>query len=580
MHASRSGFRPMKTWAGMLGGCLLVACGAPETLEPGGGESGADAPGAAQAPLTQTISATYDPALKTVRCEGQTWNCDASRTLDGRGQLGEYNAPNTLGGTCLDGNEVSATGDEWVRKVRIFTLDQTPLTQGRPASIEVTVSLPQLSQGNVLDLYSTPSVTSPAWTWITSLTPASTGGQSVLKATFTLPVGSGRQAIRAALRRGGTASPCTQGGSDDRDDLVFTAAPAYVSGSKALSVAAGLSHSLAVRADGTLWGWGANANHELGTGVDRYQVTKAPAQATLLSNVKSVHATSDSSLVLRKDGTVWGWGGNSAGVLGNGTTTASATPVQVVGLTDVTALATGPRHVLALKSNGTVWAWGDSSSVSLGTSATTLPVRAGSLTQVTAIAAGRGHSVVLKSDGTVWTWGDGTAGNLGNGPSNQGSTVPIRVTGLTGVSSIAAGHEYSLAIRANRQLWAWGMGPLGNAPVSQYAYPTQTYLWPSGNFRVFAGKRHAVAVETTQGTPWTWGDLGTGSDCEASAVNFGALPAPVMGLTGVSEASIGEFYAHALLTDGTVWGWGDSMFQTGTELPGWLICNPLQVALP
>jgi hypothetical protein len=376
MHARRNGFRPMKTWAGMVGGFLLVACGAPEALEPGGGESGSDAPGATQAPLTQTLYAAYDPALKTARCEGQTWNCDASRALDGRGQLSEYNAPNTLGGTCLDGNEVSASGDEWVRKVRIFTLDQTPLTQGRPASIEVTVSLPQLPQGNVLDLYSTPSVTSPAWTWITSLTPASTGGQSVLKATFTLPTGSGRQAIRAALRRGGAASPCPQGGYDDRDDLVFTAAPAYVSGSKALSVAAGLSHSLAVRADGTLWGWGANTNNELGTGVDRYQVTKAPAQATLLPNVKSVHATSDSSLVLRKDGTVWGWGGNSAGVLGNGTTTASATPVQVVGLTDVTALATGPRHVLALKSNGTVWAWGDSSSVSLGTSVTTLPVRA------------------------------------------------------------------------------------------------------------------------------------------------------------------------------------------------------------
>ncbi|WP_147443465.1 RCC1 domain-containing protein [Corallococcus sicarius] len=563
-------------WAGLLGGLLLVACGAPEATEQGADEAQS---GVARASLLETLFAEYDPTLKAYKCNGLTWNCDPGRWTDGRGQaVAERYAPNTLGGTCLDGEQGSFSEGEWVRRVRIFTEDQTALTQGRPASIEVTVEMPWSPQGNLLDLYATTSVTNPSWTWITTLTPTAERSQT-LKATYTVPVGSGVQAVRAALRRGGTASPCTSGGYDDRDDLVFTLAAPYVSGAKALSVASGRNHSLALRADGTLWGWGDNYYSQLGAGAGSMP-SILPVQATILSGVKSVHATVDSSLALRTDGTVWAWGGNSEGVLGNGTTLASATPVQVVGLTGVTALATGRNHVLALKSNGTVWAWGDNSDGQLGDGTNlrrTLPVRVGTLTLVTALAAGRTHSLALRSDRTVWAWGDNTLSALGNGLMDE-SPIPLRVSGISGVTSIAAGNHFSLAIRESRELWGWGGGPLGDA-IQSHPRPERTYRWTTGTFSVFAGEDHAVAIERTQGTAWSWGAFSVGNSCASSTVNYGAIPAPINGLTGVTGVSIGEFYAQALLADGTVWGWGDSMFQEGSET-GSGECAPLKVMLP
>ncbi|OJT16309.1 hypothetical protein BO221_50780 [Archangium sp. Cb G35] len=570
-----------KKWAGLLGGLLLAACGAPDLASPGVGEEVPGSPGVAQAPIAFPVDAVYDPTLMAVKCDGLTWNCDSSREVDGRGQvISERYPPSTLGGTCLDGSQGSYWDDEWIRKVRIFTEDQTPLTQGRPASIEVTVRMPTTPQGNFLDIYAASSVTSPFWMLITTLTPAGLGSETTLKATYTVPVGSKVQAVRAALRRGGTASPCTLGGYDDRDDLVFTPAPAYVSGSKATSVASGSMHSLALRADGTLWGWGDNHFSQLGAGASPY-VSTLPVQATILSGVKSVHATRQSSLVLRTDGTVWAWGDNSTGVLGNGTTLSSATPVQVSGLTGVTELAAGWEYVLARKSDGTVWAWGNNYFGQLGDGTSinrTRPVRVGTLTGVTAIAAGKRHALVLKSDGTVWTWGDNSMGCLGNG-TTESSYVPIKVTAMSGVTSIAAGDTFSLAIRGTRELWGWGVGPLGDAISSHHPTPVRTYLWSSGTFSVFTGPSHAGAIERTQGTLWTWGDFR--SNCTSSTVNYGAIPAPLVGLSGVSGMSIGERYAHVLLTDGTVWGWGDSgIYQKGTEQAATGYCAPLKVALP
>src|SRR6185295_3241807 len=136
------------------------------------------------------------------------------------------------------------------------------------------------------------------------------------------------------------------------------------------------------------------------------------------------------SLALKSDGTVWGWG---AGV---------ATPAQVSGLSSVLAIATGRGHSLALKSDGTVWAWGDGQLGQLGDGnfytsppGVATPVQVSGLTAVTAIAGGTYHSLALKSDGTVWTWCHGDSGQLGDGnfytTGNQGVATPVQVSGLT-----------------------------------------------------------------------------------------------------------------------------------------------------
>ena len=114
------------------------------------------------------------------------------------------------------------------------------------------------------------------------------------------------------------------------------------------------------------------------------------------------------SLALKSDGTVWAWGYNGCGQLGDGSTTNRLTPVQVSGLTGVVAIAGGGSHSLALKSDGTVWAWGCNDYGQLGDGTTTnrlTPVQVSGLTGVVAIAGGGAHSLALKSDGTVWAWG-------------------------------------------------------------------------------------------------------------------------------------------------------------------------------
>ena len=135
------------------------------------------------------------------------------------------------------------------------------------------------------------------------------------------------------------------------------------------------------------------------------------------------------TVYLKSDGTVWSWGSNSNGQLGDGTTTDKSTPVQVSGLSGVMAIAAGHAHTAALKSDGTVWTWGGNSNGQLGDGSTTDsadPVQVSGLSGVIAIAAGYDHTVALKSDGTVWTWGSNSNGQLGDGSTTDRWT-PVQI---------------------------------------------------------------------------------------------------------------------------------------------------------
>jgi len=222
-------------------------------------------------------------------------------------------------------------------------------------------------------------------------------------------------------------------------------------------ISAGGSHTLALKDDGTVWAWGFNFDGRLGDGTSTQRLT--PVQVTGLTDVTAIAGGGGHSLALKSDGTVWAWGRNNDGQLGDGTTTNRFTPVQVTGLTDVFKIAAGGSHSLALKSDGTVWAWGFNGNGQLGDGTTTnnsTPVQVTGLTGVTAIAGGFQHSLALKSDSTVWAWGSNDQGQLGDGTTTQRLT-PVQVTGLTGVSAIAGvGSSNSLALKSNGTVWAWG----------------------------------------------------------------------------------------------------------------------------
>ena len=203
--------------------------------------------------------------------------------------------------------------------------------------------------------------------------------------------------------------------------------PVQVSGLTGVTaIAGGFYHSVAVGSGGTVYTWGGNS---YGQGSNTY----LPVLVTGLTGVTAIRCGSSYNVALKSDGTVVAWGINTSGQLGDGTTTTSSNPVQVSGLTGVTKIDVGGGdHSIALKSDGTVWLWGYNSNGQLGDGTTTqrsAPVQVSGLTGVTATAAGMSHSIVIKNDGTVWSWGYNGYGQLGDGTTTQ-RTSPVQVSGL------------------------------------------------------------------------------------------------------------------------------------------------------
>ena len=265
--------------------------------------------------------------------------------------------------------------------------------------------------------------------------------------------------------------------------------------------------------------------------------TAEPANATLVIGMQAgltIASGNAHTVALRPDGSVWAWGRNTTetsppmpgGQVGDGSAYEYRhAPVPVVGMTDAVAVAAGHYHSLAVKSDGSVWAWGrngtDTSNPSglcgqLGDGSTSMysavPVRVRDIDNAVAVAAGRCNSYALTADGSVWAWGSNVAGKLGIGQTPGMSRVPVRISGLSGVTAIGAGHGQAFAVREDGSVWGWG-----------------------SNYR---------------------GGLGTGVDCDACP---SYVPVQVVDITdAVAVAAAQNSGGHALDSTGRVWSWGDN----------------------
>jgi len=318
--------------------------------------------------------------------------------------------------------------------------------------------------------------------------------------------------------------------------------------------------SLALKTDGTIWACGDNGYGELGIG-ETVGNSKVPVQVKSLANVRSLAAGGNYCLALTKDGTVWGWGDNDEGQLGDGTDAGtdprcgnlssdqpavhhmSMLPGRVKNLTGITAIsAAGCYSSFALKSDGTVWGWGWNGNGELGIGKATegfvsVPTHLKKLDHIIAIASGGSHSLALDKAGSVWVWGlcaaDGhnhpvrmrivngtmvnteradeqaskSIGQLGNG-SDDAAATPVRVNSLKDVVAVSAYGEDSMALRQDGTVWAWGAN--------------------------------------------SHGQLGDGTFRDRTS------PVQVNGLTQVTKIVFGPSCGFAWKKDGSVWGWGDN----------------------
>ena len=309
------------------------------------------------------------------------------------------------------------------------------------------------------------------------------------------------------------------------------------------------------------YAFGYNPSGELGDGTRGQQILPVPVSG-LPGTVRQLSAGAATSAALLSDGTVWTWGDDTFGALGHGTSGGSVTtPQRVAGLSGITQIAvgTGDRDVYAVRSDGTLWAWGDNGAGELGNGTTVShfsPVQVPGLTGISQVSAGPDYALALRSDGTVRAWGNNSNGYLGDGTVTS-RLVPVQVRGLTGISQVSASGA-SFAVRSDGTLFAWGLnsdgvlGMQGGFFVTPAAVPGL-----SGVRQVASNGTATLAVVGADGTVWAWGDNTHGvlGDCTTTS-RLNPEPLSLSGITQIAT-SIG-WNSAAIRSDGTLWTWGDN----------------------
>lgn len=329
------------------------------------------------------------------------------------------------------------------------------------------------------------------------------------------------------------------------------------SGLEIVELALGSNHSLALAGDGTVWAWGMNHFGQLGDGTTTDSAR--PTQVCGLSNIVSLFADGYHSFAIDSNGSVWAWGANIGGALGNGTYDDSHIPTQVVGVSNLVSIVTGFQHTIAIDLSGSIWAWGWNYSGQLGNGTTTLsltPCQITGIGNIIAIAAGDDHSMALASDGSVWAWGGNDAGQLGDGTTTNSNT-PIQVTRVTNIISISAGAKHSLALDSSGNVWAWGSnkyGQLGDGTKkTTSAIPVRSTRLPS-IAHIAAGSYHSMAVDD-DGNVWAWGmnlygQLGEGTTTDSN------IPVQTSEVANIVSIRSGAAYNFACDSTGSIWAWG------------------------
>ena len=379
------------------------------------------------------------------------------------------------------------------------------------------------------------------------------------------------------------------------------------------------SHTMGIKTDGTLWGWGIGTTGRIGN--DSTGGDISPQQIGTDTNWKDVAAGSANTVAIKTDGTLWTWGGNTSGQLGSllATNTQRSSPVQVGALTDwSTCAANGSivnSHCAAIKTDGTLWTWGVNSSGQLGIRLITSrssPVQVGTLTTWKNVAVGDSHTMAIKTDGTLWGWGQNSSGQIGD-DTTSGKSSPVQVGTLTNWRSVSAGNGQTIAIKTDGTAWAWGIntnGRLGLGDIANRSSPVQVGAltnWVSGSavssvsallntdgIVYTAGNTAAVTVNalgryvsstfdrsspvqvgtltnwssislkydhclaiTTGGSLYSWG-LNSSGQLGAQSVTGRSSPVQVGALTDWSTAQAGDTHSVGIKTDGTLWIWGNN----------------------
>jgi alpha-tubulin suppressor-like RCC1 family protein len=317
------------------------------------------------------------------------------------------------------------------------------------------------------------------------------------------------------------------------------------------TVSAQGSHILALKTDGTLWTWGINNAGQLG---DNTTTNKnAPTQIGNANNWQSVSCGGEFSAAIKTDGTLWTWGSNNWSQLGDGTIVNKSVPTQVGTATNWAFVSSGQEHVVAKKTDGTLWIWGvlsihlDGDGEPIVDASSTIPTEIGIGFNWTTsqVSAGGYHNLALKPDGSLWAWGNNSLNQLGNGNTTSSNTITQIGTDLDW-QSVATGMASSFAIKSNGKLYAWGIGNdrlgLGSL-TADVSVPTQVGTdtnWKS----VEGGNTQSIGLKTN-GDVYAWGDNSSGQLGDGTNINR-IVPKFIDNDPSITAVTSGDSQTYAL----------------------------------
>ena len=331
--------------------------------------------------------------------------------------------------------------------------------------------------------------------------------------------------------------------------------------------ASGFNHTLAIKTDSTLWAWGYNNFGALGDGT--FSDKLSPVQIGVSKNWKSISGGYDHSLAIKNDGTLWAWGNNNYGQLGDSTHTMSNVPIQVGSENNWKFISAGISYSFAIKNDGTLWAWGDNFYYQLGDGTRTTrktPEQIGTDANWQQISSLGSFAIALKTNGTIWGWGNNNYGQIGIGDSTLPYILaPVQVGTDNDWKTIATGGNFCLALKKDSTMWGWGDNEYGQASgvePSGYAYvlvPTEIDSNSRWKF-IATGSLSSFAIKA-DGTFWAWGND------DENQLGIGPIIPPfyrIYSITNVSMDTNWEYVSSrdqsstAIKGDSTLWVWGDN----------------------
>ncbi|MCL1989062.1 MAG: stalk domain-containing protein [Firmicutes bacterium] len=360
----------------------------------------------------------------------------------------------------------------------------------------------------------------------------------------------------------------------------YSRTPGRLSLENIIDISIGQFYGIALKSDGTVWSWGRGT----GDGTGQVYTSAHTRQIQGINNIVAIFSRGFTSFALDNNGNVWAWGSNSYGILGESDSIVSVrnTPAQIQGINNVVDISIGSNYVVALKNDGTVWSWGYNSSGQLGNGTTTnthIPVQVYGLQNIVSVNVYNSGAVALKNDGTVWSWGAGS-GQLGNG-TTTGSSIPVQAEGIRNAVHIWTANSTTFALLEDSTVWAWGLNSVGQtgSGSQEYIITLPTQVQNIDNILHISGSAgSAIFALDNNGVVWTWGgNLLVNTTINRTPIKIQNTDNFIDIYASNNGYSYDGDHVAGIRDDGTVWAWGSNRWGNLGDGTTTNRLNPVQV---